>query len=373
MKIAIMTQPLGTNYGGIMQAFALQKLLYDMGHDVTTIDRRNGSKELIVTLLKPFKPLVYRVIGKKANTVMSRKQSRYAYSNMANFVSSRMKLSETINSTKKLKSHYRKSNYDIVIIGSDQVWRPKYSPNINNFFADFVNYNCKVIAYAASFGVDKWEYNKRQTQQCKILAANFDAISVREQSAVTLCSEYLDVHSELVLDPALLITAEEYRKFFFNHQSEARGRILQYILDDSSEKRTIIEEISKKLNKEVYIAQMGRDTSFRQSDNKNLHKFQSVEDWVMSFSEASFVITDSFHGCLFSILFNKPFIAIGNKKRGLSRFQSLLTIFGLENRLVLDDSIDIEYLIGQNIDWEAVNSKLKTYRLSSMKFLTSYL
>ena len=372
MKIAIMTQPLGTNYGGIMQAFALQKLLYDMGHDVTTIDRRNGSKELILTLLKPFKPLVYRVIGKKANKVMSRKQNKYVYSNMANFVSSRMKLSETINSTKKLRSHYRKSNYDIVIIGSDQVWRPKYSPNINNFFADFVDHDCKVIAYAASFGVDKWEYNKRQTQKCKTLAANFDAISVREQSAVTLCSEYLDVNSELVLDPALLITAEEYRKIFSNHQSEAKDRILQYILDDSSENRTIIEKLSKNLNKEVYISQMGKDISYYQN-NKKLHKFQSVENWVMSFSEASFVITDSFHGCLFSILFNKPFIAIGNKNRGLSRFQSLLTIFGLENRLVLDSSIDIECLIDQNIDWETVNSKIENYRLSSIKFLTSWL
>jgi hypothetical protein len=100
---------------------------------------------------------------------------------------------------------------------------------------------------------------------------------------------------------------------------------------------------------------------------------KSVEGWLAAIHEASFVVTDSFHGTAFSILFNKPFMAYGNPKRGLARFASLLKMFGLEDRLaVRPDEIDVERML-EPIDWDAVNERLEKLRADSRRFLLSAL
>lgn len=99
-------------------------------------------------------------------------------------------------------SYYSKSRFDAVIVGSDQVWRPRYSPKLTNFFLDFcddLNINSKRIAYAASFGVAHKEYSEEDVSICRALARKFDAISVREDSGTDLVKDYFDMPSELVL------------------------------------------------------------------------------------------------------------------------------------------------------------------------------
>ena len=106
---------------------------------------------------------------------------------------------------------------------------------------------------------------------------------------------------------------------------------------------------------------------FRNDPEK--YKLPLVEQWLCSFRDANFIITDSFHGCVFSIIYNKPFIAIGNKSRGLSRFTSLLKLFGLEGRLVDCLSEVNEDVVNMNIDWRKVNAILKDEQRRSRKFL----
>lgn len=158
MKIAILTQPLGKNYGGIMQAWALQKVLRDLGHDVTTIDRQSDERPFIKKVLLPFRPLIFKVMGRRLVPELSHEQSQHIYLGMNSFIKNNIKVSELINSTASLKEHYKCYGYDLVVIGSDQVWRPQYSPNIYNFFVDFLEQGDKAISYAASFGVDSWEF-----------------------------------------------------------------------------------------------------------------------------------------------------------------------------------------------------------------------
>lgn len=375
MKIAILTQPLGKNYGGIMQAWALQKVLRDLGHDVTTIDRQSDERPFIKKLLLPFKPLIFKVLGRRLYPELSPEQSQYVYSGMTGFIKNNMQMSQPINSTASLKEHYKSQGYDLVVVGSDQVWRPQYSPNIYNFFVDFLEEGDKSISYAASFGVDNWEFDSNQTQVCKELAQKFNAISVREKSAIDLCKDQLGVEAQFVLDPTLLVSAAQYEELLTDHSSKNKGKVLTYVLDRNASKEKIINQVAQHLNKEIFTAQPIKDVreATHASDFKIVddYKYPAVEEWISSFRDADFVITDSFHGCVFSIIFNKPFIAIGNKERGLSRFHSLLSTFQLTDRLVLGDEKAILELVDQKVDWESVNTLLTEYQVSSKEFLSA--
>ena len=373
MKIAILTQPLGKNYGGIMQGWALQQVLTCMGHEVVTIDRQPDKRSLFIRLLLPFKPLIFKVLGRKYIPSLSAQQSDYVFAGLVNFVNKNMVMSEPINSTPQLKAHYQQNQYQLVVVGSDQVWRPRYSPNIYNFFVDFIEPNDKAITYAASFGVDEWEYDHEQSQTCKKLAQRFNAVSVREKSAIDLCKNQLGIEAEFVLDPTLLVSASDYGKLIIDKNTKAKGKVFSYLLDPSNQKQALVEEVAQHLNKATHSGLPAKDPRNAASSNDfaqiDDYKYPTVEAWISGFRDADFVITDSFHGCVFSIIFNKPFIAIGNIDRGLSRFHSLLNTFNLTDRLVLDNEKAILELVNKPLDWESVNALLAKHQKSSKEFL----
>ena len=127
----------------------------------------------------------------------------------------------------KIINKFIKGKYDYVVIGSDQTWRPSISADIYNFFLDFLQdeNQIKKIAYATSFGTDQWEFSEEQEKRCKQLVKQFDAVSVREESGISLCQQFLDVDAEHVLDPTLLLKQEDYLKIvhasdFENKNSE---------------------------------------------------------------------------------------------------------------------------------------------------------
>ena len=169
---------------------------------------------------------------------------------------------------------------------------------------------------------------------------------------------------EQVLDPTLLIKKEDYIQLFEkNKVSESKGNLLVYILDEIPEKSELINKIAeeKKLIPFKVNSKVGKG-------GLSLPEYiqPTVEEWIRGFYDAEFVVTDSFHACVFSILFNKPFIVYGNENRGLSRFTSVLNIFGLEERLLKNLS---EYRQFDEIDWNRVNSLLEKKIKDSCKFL----
>lgn len=331
MKIAIMTQPLGRNYGGMMQAYALQKVLRDMGHDVTTINHQYKQPNYFYRQAR----LVYRAIKKitaqpKAPANLEKKID-YLAQDSQTFIDKYIVQSEPIIITSDLKNHFERQNYDVVIVGSDQTWRPKYSPNIYNYYLDFLsnNKNIKRIAYASSFGVDSWEYSDEETEKCAQLVALFDAISVREQSGVDLCKIHLGVDSECVLDPTLLLDKEDYLELIGDKYKGGQSEgVFTYILDSNEDKIAAADYVANELNTYTYKCQA------KCSNDLNDYKMPSVQDWLASFANAEFVLTDSFHGMVFSIIFEKPFLVILNKERGAARFESLLTKLNSEDRLI---------------------------------------
>lgn len=243
MKIGILTQPLHNNYGGILQAYALQKVLKDMGHKVWTINREytpSGYDRFMFTMRRLLVKLFHKEMSIPSWQVKE-KGSILRY--IRAFVEDNIQTTEEITSTKQLSSLHRKYAFDAYIVGSDQVWRPKYSPCITNYFLDFIENDCtiKKIAYAASFGEDKWEFTKRQTQKCARLAKQFHAISVREDSAIRLCNNYLGVDALHVLDPTMLLDKEDYIALINKGNTHpTKGNLFVYILDKNKNKYNIV-------------------------------------------------------------------------------------------------------------------------------------
>ncbi|BFM34116.1 polysaccharide pyruvyl transferase family protein [Acinetobacter towneri] len=366
-KVAILTQPLGHNYGGLMQAWALQQVLKRLGWDVVTIDRQWNKKTALYLLAR----LVYRTIstllGKRKALVFMEKAEPIIYQYTRSFLANHIVMSEPVYSTSQLLKYFEEAKYDAVVVGSDQTWRPKYSPCIENFYLDFLKENkLKKIAYASSFGVDEWEYSPVQTKTCAELARLFDAVSVREDSGVDLCKKYLGIDAEHVLDPTLLLTKEDYRKLIGEEKlSQNHSGIYTYILDKTSDKEKFIHKIADQLNESVFNCQ----AKTKLADSKSVEDciMPDPKDWLAGFANAKYVITDSFHGMVYSIIFNKPFVVIGNKARGMTRFTSLLEKLNLCDRLIFDSKADYE--LNNNINWDDVELLKKAQIKYSMQYL----
>ncbi len=374
MKIGILTLPLHTNYGGILQAYALQQVLKGLGHNVTTINR-----DYIVKLPLKTRYLIYLkrgfehyILRKNVIVFPDREENK-----TLNIVRQHTNIfiEKHIHCTNiKWFNQLEPTDYDCLVVGSDQIWRYIYNyffPGYNNAFLDFAkDWNVKRIAYAASFGTDEWEYSPEETAECSTLAKMFDAISVREASAVEICKERLGVEATHLLDPTMLLTAEEYIKLFQETKTpKSTGNLMCYILDRNEETNKITGLVSSQKGLTAF------HTNSRVEDgNAPIEERVQppVENWLRGFYDAEFVITDSFHACVFSILFNKPFIVYGNKERGMARFNSLLSIFNLQERLVATPQ-EAQRIINKAIDWKNVNTTLNKWREKSNKFLKAHL
>lgn len=374
-RIAILTQPLFTNYGGILQAYALQKILIGLGYEVITIDRNYYTYPKFLRLLSAVKSRMQRLLMKdSAALVFTTRDLSYISKNTRKFINKYIILSELIDTDQKIIQYFQNNKFYAVVVGSDQTWRPKYSPNIYNFYLDFLQANTKRIAFASSFGVENWEYDEVQTQKCKELLRKFDAVSVREDSAVKLCYEYFDVNAELVLDPTLLLDKQHYIDLFIDQsQTSNKGQLFTYILDEDENKIKIKGEISKAIKLAEFSNQPKESLKAPKGKNIEDYVVPSVEGWIRGFYEAGYVVTDSFHGVVFSIIFNKPFIAIGNEDRGITRFTSLLKQLNLEHRLIFNFQQLTDDVIYENIDFELANMKLTALKEKSMLFFQSNL
>lgn len=371
-----MTQPLGKNYGGIMQAWALQQVLKSEGHEVVTIDRQYEPEGGLYHLARLGYRSLKKAIGKRKAPVNLERYFPEIFQHTNAFVQQHLSMSEPLDSTEKLKAHFDREKYDVVIVGSDQTWRPMYSPNIGNFFLDFLgDKTIKRVAYASSFGVDEWEFTEEQTRYCAPLAQKFDAISVREDSGVPLCKKYLGVDAMHVLDPTLLLERSAYEALFAGKDIQKKNGICTYILDDAPWKKQVLDYVQKQIMLPCYKNNSHRKDLSEFTLNKiDDYRLPSVESWIKGFADAEFVITDSFHGTVFSIIFNKPFICLLNKDRGVSRFYSLSNIFLIKNSF-LDcycDS-DINNFFMEDKNYFEMSNNFHKLKFESENFLSKFI
>lgn len=385
MKIGILTQPLFNNYGGIIQNYALQRVLLDSGYEVETIDHGRHVGRKVVSILKDW--VAFILMPKKHSCPLrhpyspSKKETGIINKNVTRFVEKYIRRSHWVGCRKDFYKLYEREKYDAIVVGSDQCWRPQYTQYIDEMFLRFTGKNAiKRVAYAVSFGTDKWEMNQKQTELCSSLAKEFDLITVREDSGIKLCEHYLCVEATQVLDPTMLLDKEDYIKLVEEEEgniTEEHG-IFCYILDRNAENDTWVSSLAQKSEYEPYYVLpevcWEKITKERVKRNINDCVYPSLTKWLKSFLEAQLVVVDSFHGAVFSIIFNKPFWILGNKNRGNARFESLLKLYGLEDRFISIDNIKMsDFEWNKKIDWNSVNQIRKEKKIESLNLLLNTL
>ena len=372
-KIGIITILKVNNYGAELQAYATQCILNKLGWSAEIIDylfyknpefkktkmarplfpMGNGKwlKEHLFPILNGMRELRYA----KSNKVRKERFARFHRENTA--------LSKTFKSMDEL---YRATfDYDVYMVGSDQVWNPGIYSSLEPYFLTFAPKGKKRVSYASSFGVSDIPEVAKPFYRKQL--AEFSAISVRENTAVDLVKQLSGRDAQWVLDPTLLLSAAAWRQVCSDRYNDLPPFVLVYELTPCA----YIAELAKYIAKEKKLSIVRICKSAAREDENS--DFLDVVDagpaeFLELFGKAAFIVTNSFHGTAFSINFNKSFYTvIPHRKKNNSRQQSLLGMLDLKERMIWENS---EYPdLNEGIDYTHVNMLLDTERDKSIKYL----
>ncbi|WP_158735767.1 polysaccharide pyruvyl transferase family protein [Alteribacillus sp. YIM 98480] len=364
MKIGILTFHDADNYGAVLQAYALKESIQRINNNwnVQVVDYKmsyiiKNYKLIKINTKNPtilIKSLILTLLTLKTNITKKIKFNR--------FRNDYMNLSDSV---------YHKpediKEFDSFIIGSDQVWNFDITKGDSIFFLDFCNEKTKKISYAASIGNDK--LSLKEINHIKKNINNIDNISVREHSAVNILNKITDKHVHRVLDPTLLADITIWNNVIKqNAKTRNEKYILVYMVSTNEEVLKTAELVSKKKGLKVLL--------IHDSFKNNKYGFQHLKgigpvEFVQLIKNAEYIVTNSFHGTTFSIIFNKNFITIPHKVTG-SRMNNLLELLNLEKRLI-NKREDANEIIKFNIDYTLPNMLLKQEKEKSLKFLVESL
>ena len=326
MKIALLNLPFDNNYGGNLQRYALIKVLQGMGHEVEHINLQcNYSLPWYKYPYSIPKRIIkkYLLGGKKVDVLLEKHNKdirKIIDVNALAFYEKYIPHTFEVRNVSGIKKLLNSGNYDAVVVGSDQVWREGMTHSIGceNFFLKFVPDDIKKIAYSVSMGTNKNEYSAKQTKKLAKLYGRFDAVSVREESALKMFQEngWISPKAEWTLDPTLLLSAEDYLTLI-KERKDVRdittGKIFCYALDMNESIKNELDSCGL-----PYVVNGLLDAGI-----------VSIEQWLNNIRCCDMVITDSYHGVVFSIIFGKKFKFMGNARRGNDRVESLMKILDL--------------------------------------------
>lgn len=384
MKIGVVTYVRTDNYGAELQGYALQHKLNMMGYDAEVLDidkveidsatfremaikaivkriKRNPVSGLASVVYIAYNILKNKVMGGGAVTLLRRSQRESAFEE---FWQNAIRHSEYIPIDELQNSELTKG-YDALIAGSDQIWNYTRTSFLDPYFLTFAPEGTRKISYAASFSISNIPESRRE-QYCKLIN-NIDHISVREAEGVEIVRRLTGRHSELVLDPTLLLGKEEWLKVASDRIKIDEPYILTYSLNSSKAYWKIVTGYAKRYG--LKIVNLRHD--FR--DNKipayQIDVFDAgPREFLYLIAHASLVITNSFHGTIFSINFNVPFLTVLNKvSETNSRIQSILNRLGLNERLMYDDNVDLNRPV--SLDYTSANVALRSEIEKSLMFL----
>lgn len=362
-KVGIITQHRVVNYGSVLQTYALQEKIKELGYDCEVIDYYPerftplGMLKRIKNKGEKFrKSFLIRTIAR----IIIIPSYFIRFRMFFKFLDNRIDMTaKTYRSEEELEKE--KFSYDIFCTGSDQVWNYGWNEKIEYpYFLAFAPEFARKISYAASFG--KSELDSIEISETTRLLKRYTAISLRELSGVKIVEGLGIKNSVNVLDPTLLLTGQEWRKL-----SSGKYCGDKYILVYNLNRNPKIDSYAKELSN-----QMGLEVRYL---SYQLHEFYKtgkmfcnpqVEDFLALIDGAQYVITDSFHATAFSLNFNKEFVIVYPGKYS-TRLQSILEILGLMDRVAKDEK-DMS-IVKSKIDYDSVNKILEAERIKSLNWL----
>lgn len=383
-KIGIATLYTGsTNYGGCLQAYALCKVLKDIGYDPYQITYKpynhSSMKQKIIRAIKG--KLLLTMLKVRFHSIIVSVQNRIHQTNdeINTFKQSFCEFRDSIPHTSMIYNDVtinQCSDFDVYITGSDQVWNLWSSLSLSPFYwLEFVGDNKKKISYAAS--ISKKDFPRELYPKVKELLSSYSAISVREKSDKELLDRILDSEKvQWVLDPTLLLYRDDWERVCEKNPFIERRYVFAYLLGDNMKHRKFVTEWAKKHNKIVinipYLLGHYRKCDKNFGDIKKSDVTPNL--WLSLIRDADCVFTDSFHATVFSSIFHTPFYVFKRSKDSSkhsmnSRIYSLMQLFDTENRIVNDDS-DISSLININeIDFSKIDRIIAAEKRKSIAFL----
>lgn len=361
MKVGILTYHNAINYGGVLQAYALQQVLNSIdGIEVEDIDYRSPAVEQQYHWLKfKNKKTIKNYILSNATTMFRIKKRK----NFESFLDKNMKLSQSVTDF----TNDVVSRYDAIIVGSDQVWNPLCTDGDAIYLLNYPKGSAKKIAYAVSMGnADKLDlFASRFDLDYKKMLSEFYMISTREADAGIYLSKMLGKECRTVVDPVFLYGADEWKKFSI---AASEPYILTYNLGNFSTLFSFVRMMAKKTG--LKIVSINKDVK----GDAVMHGSQNCsnigpEEFVSMICNAKYIVTDSFHATAFSIMFNKNFYTIGNNnaENTNSRLLNVLKSYGLEQRYITDGEMPEDF--ERDIHYSDINEKIEEEREASFKWL----
>lgn len=335
------------NYGGTLTYYALHQLVKSMGLSVLMIERATSNKDYSPNYVSE----------------IPRRFAKKYYDISRNFL---------YNELPELNNYC-----DAFISGSDQLFSPwlwEYSGP--EYYLSFADEDKKIISYASSFG-GGYQSTEEFKQKIYSYLKRFTGISVREDYAVDIVKNTFKLKAEKVLDPVFVCDPAEYDALIEKASVKINDDYFaSFFLDPCKEKKEVVQFLNKELNLPYVnlIHAMDFEENARKLDLDNIKSDLDIEDFLCYYKNAKFIITDSFHGTCFAIIFRKPFISIANKQRGAGRFVSMLTELGLMDRLVNNyNEIYEKPELLTGIDYDKVYEVMEPLRKKSFAWLKNIL
>lgn len=381
-KIGIITLPLSYNIGGILQAYALSQLCKSIGYTPYIITRRKSRHKLLqfLVFLKWSSIIWISRIVKVFSIPWLQSLPLIATQSFKN--RHLASCNQIFFSEKSIYNWSCRLNIKTFVCGSDQIWNPGAWPSIKFAFAQFNSSSLlKRYAFAPSLGHSANNYSPCQAVEISEYLDTFEMLSCREKAGLQLLSKITKNKVSHILDPTFLIDKDHYsvltRESTF---SPDYNFMFIYLLDISREQCEMISNLCRKyklvpvtfypLN---YKTICKRNAKLLTDYGIRVLKIPSPENWIKAIKCADFVFTDSFHGTVFSLIFNTPFLSLVNSKRGSARFLNLQELFDIHH-LFIDQFDDISQFtqIPTSIDWENINSRIHDMVNTSFSYLRSF-
>lgn len=356
-RIAIITwYNFGMNYGQTLQAYALQKVLRLQGYYAETLTYGFGIYSRI------------SFVNNQKRKKRIGKQKEACQKTFDRFIRKNMVVSRPLCSKQDVELYLKKKRFDAVICGSDQIWNPY---NIDSVYYLNLDINLRKIAYAPSIILERFSDKFDEYPEVREWVQKIDCLSVREKTGAGIIRKISGITPKIVLDPTLLLCGCEWEKLL-ERGEKSEGYIFCYLFDITEGQKKFILQLSEKMGvPRIVFADILMENSNYVETVKNM----SPERFLTLIKYASAIVTDSFHGTAFSILFQKEFYVVDNgvdddsdKYYNIDRMITLLATVGLEERLLNNVSINSVESI-KKIDYNHVNEMLEKARHSSLEFL----
>ncbi len=377
MNVGILTFHFSDNYGAALQAYALRRWLTEQGHQTRFIDYRPAHIEHGGRLSLPTSPAALKANLKVAYLALSSLFNRHfghagQREKFVRFREQFLGVAGDDATRDNGASLAAAQAFDLIVAGSDQIWSPSQHFGFDpNYFLDFATaFRARKIAYAASFGRD--QVSPAEAAQLPRLLHNFDAISVREASGVALVERATGRAAANVPDPTLL---HSHYPELTDRAPSGQGApyLFCYALRSPDNIRPTAELVSRQLGCPILSAH----NPHRRWAEIGRTVYPDPGEWVALLENARFVVTNSFHGTVFSLLLRKPFIVAGltgDKAAANARALHLLRAVGLEDRFTPAFSAsNVKALMDREIDWAGVQQRLADLRHSGNAFLCAQL